>query len=83
MATKKTSDNNIKTLRKKLGLTAKMLGKATNLDTYTIYKYEWGIKQLGNASFVTITKLCKALSCKPSDLFNDTNTQKYLKEMGM
>ena len=31
MATKKTSDNNIKALRKKLGLTAKMLGKATNL----------------------------------------------------
>lgn len=83
MATKKTSDNNIKALRKKLGLTAKMLGKATNLDTYTIYKYEWGIKQLGNASFVTIFKLCKALNCKPSDLFEDKMTQKKLKEMGM
>ena len=83
MATKKTSDNNIKALRKKLGLTAKMLGKATNLDTYTIYKYEWGIKQLGNASFVTIVKLCKALNCYPSDLFVDKNTQESLRKIGM
>ena len=83
MATKKISDNNIKALRKKLGLTAKMLGKATNLDTYTIYKYEWGIKQLGNASFLTIYKLCKTLKCKPSDLFVDKNTQESLRKLGM
>lgn len=80
---KLTVDNNIRKLRLDKGLTAKELSLKAGLDTYAIYKYEWGWSQLGNASFLSIYKLCRALNCKSSDLFSDKNVQEKLIKLGM
>ena len=77
------SDNKIKELRIARGLSAKDLSKKVKMDLYTIYHYEWGRLQLGNANFLTIFKLCNALKCKPSDLFVDKTIVEKLIKMGM
>ena len=77
------SDNKIKELRIAKGMTAKELSKKVKMALYTIYHYERGKLQLGNANFLTIFKLCNALKCKPSDLFVDKTIVEKLIKMGM
>ncbi len=57
----------LKTLRKKAGLTQEQLAVKAGLARYTVKRIEDGM--LDCASVGTLRKICKALGCEPSVFF--------------
>lgn len=64
-------DNNIRYYRKKKGMSANDLSKATKVNIWTIYAYESGKLELNKARLDIANRLSKALGVKIKDLTKD------------
>ena len=66
--TKTNKKSKLKELRKAAGLTQAELSEKTGLSLSLIKKYEQETKNIHNAQYATIIKLCGFLDCDPEDL---------------
>ena len=60
--------NNLKELRKAVGLTQAELAKKSGVNLSMIQFYEQGFKDLNKAAFETGLRIAEALDCDPRDL---------------
>lgn len=65
---KTNKKSKLKELRKAAGLTQAELSEKTGLSLSLIKKYEQETKNIHNAQYATIIKLCGFLDCDPEDL---------------
>lgn len=68
--------NNLKRIRKELGLTQSQLSKKTQISLRTIQEYEQERLDINGASGITLYKLAKALECNIEDLLDLEKSQK-------
>lgn len=60
--------NNLKRIRKELGLTQSQLAKKAEISIRTIQEYEQERLDINGASGITLYKIAKALDCNMEDL---------------
>ena len=67
-------------LRKAAGLSQSQLAEAAGVNGRMYQKYEQGDRDISKAQLTTLLRICKALSCKLSDIVTDAETSELLAE---
>lgn len=70
----------IRALREKAGISQEQLAEAAGVNVRMYQKYEQGDRDISKAQLSTLLRICKALSCKLSDIVTDTETSELLAE---
>lgn len=73
--------NNLRVMRKRVGMTSEQLGNETGISGGTIRKYECGILDLEKISIIKLATICKVLDCRASELFPKGETRNLLKNL--
>ena len=67
-------------LRQAAGLSQSQLAEAAGVNVRMYQKYEQGDRDISKAQLSTLLRICKALSCKLSDIVTDAETSELLAE---
>ena len=67
-------------LRQAAGLSQSQLAEAAGVNVRMYQKYEQGDRDISKAQLTTLLRICKALSCKLSDIVTDAETSELLAE---
>ena len=67
-------------LRQAADLSQSQLAKAAGVNVRMYQKYEQGDRDISKAQLSTLLRICKALSCKLSDIVTDAETSELLAE---
>lgn len=70
----------IRALREKAGISQEQLAEAAGVNVRMYQKYEQGDRDISKAQLSTLLRICKALSCKLSDIVTDAETSELLAE---
>ena len=62
------------------GLSQLQLAEAAGVNVRMYQKYEQGDRDISKAQLSTLLRICKALSCKLSDIVTDAETSELLAE---
>lgn len=73
-------NDNLQRLRQAAGLSQSQLAKAAGVNVRVYQNYEQGVRDISKAQLSTLLRICKALSCKLSDIVTDEETAELLKE---
>lgn len=73
-------NDNLQKLRQAAGLSQSQLAKAAGVSVRVYQNYEQGVRDISKAQLSTLLRICKALSCKLSDVVTDTETSELLAE---
>lgn len=72
----------LKTMRKRANLTQKQLSEVTGISYFTIIAYERNGRNIEGCKLANLVKICKVLNCKLSDIVDDEELAKELREVG-
>lgn len=67
--------NNLKKLRKEMGIRQRELAEEIKISVRTLQSYEQGSRELRNANFNTIRNLCYFFGVTPSELLNQEESK--------
>lgn len=67
-------------LRQAAGLSQSQLAEVAGINVRMYQKYEQGDRDISKAQLSTLLRICKALSCKLSDIVTDAETSELLAE---
>lgn len=70
----------IRALRERAGISQEQLAEAAGVNVRMYQKYEQGDRDISKAQLSTLLRICKALSCKLSDIVTDAETSELLAE---
>lgn len=70
----------IRALRERAGISQEQLAEAAGVNVRMYQKYEQGDRDISKAQLTTLLRICKALSCKLSDIVTDAETSELLAE---
>lgn len=73
-------NENLKHRRESAGLSQSQLAKLAGVNVRVYQNYEQGVRDISKAQLSTLLRICKALSCKLSDIVTDEETAGLLKE---
>lgn len=73
-------NDNLQKLRQAAGLSQSQLAKLAGVNVRVYQNYEQGVRDISKAQLSTLLRICKALSCKLSELVTDPETAELLKE---
>ena len=73
-------NDNLKERRQAAGLSQSQLAEAAGVNVRMYQKYEQGDRDISKAQLSTLLRICKALSCKLSDIVTDAETSELLAE---
>ena len=73
-------NENLQKLRQAAGLSQSQLAEAAGVNVRMYQKYEQGDRDISKAQLTTLLRICKALSCKLSDIVTDAETSELLAE---
>lgn len=73
-------NEHLQKLRQAAGLSQSQLAKAAGVNVRVYQNYEQGVRDISKAQLSTLLRICKALSCRLTDIVTDAETSELLAE---